>query len=1059
MAQAHSAQIQQDLLASDQESLYREVMQESFNTIFRASPLQLQKSELLAHLKRGQEDWVQDLQSSSNGADQRLVKGGLKKWPEAGTWWNSYRSPVSVPTSDSSSSDDEIASEKEEEENVQWESQRIAKPRAALLGKWESAHRQGKGCKAQHSRLQEGRTSINCADVKKKGLVACSNSQQGVNAEESQNECSVCGKIFGRRSSLNRHFKIHSGDKPFRCSICGKCFLVKTSLVLHKESMHKKRSHSRKKFWECHECGQNFALKAFLMEHKKVHASEKAYPCPVCEKSFTEVRSLIKHLTATHSGEHVFTCPVCGKGFMKEKDLTRHQGKNHGNSNCFLSLDSEKSREEKSSPIKHKRLNHEMPVPETMSCTAYEGNDLVGHAYTCYYCGKSFKQERSFINHQSACMREQQNNEGRSVLKEDGLLTKNQITHVEMKDNTCFDCGKPVCKNSPLASQPKTDEEKNLHVCPECGKSFRDSQCFANHLRSHKKAPSQNVSDWEGLEEKTRPVDQQETQQKESRYQCPSCRRDYSTHYNLRRHQQIHTECRSRRNAHKGKDPAYSWFFLDFQKACGKEPAYQHKCTYCGKAFRTKSTLSRHQQIHIKGKPYKCNICGKAFMYRYTLAHHQEVHLEDQLYQHKCSFCGKAFRTQSALRRHQQLHMEGKPYICNICGKAFAYRYNLTHHREIHIEGQIHKCSFCWKAFRTSYSLNRHKRIHTETRSYQCPTCGKAFGTKYSLCRHQEMHVKENSDSLFGRKETEDNLVKGQASNSSDNVDKQVAVYPQCQGVHKGKNPLAGSGNTGSSDLPNHQSTRVEENAIKQLGGQTFRNVGPVLKDRGRPTKGELRQWTNGSVYAGQGVQMEEHPPRSSENGEISPVHLGDHPIKEPSDWCFLGKLPDVGQQGMTPQKKKCTCPDCGKFFRDKYSLTRHQKIHIPERPHQCPRCEKTFRSSKDLEKHQVTHSDLRPHQCVECGKYFKTKSSLEKHKKIHKGEKPYCCSFCGRRVTTKTILRYHQRIHTGERPYKCTVCDKSYVTRWSLKKHLELHYKTTLPGGPQKANQLDQKC
>ncbi|XP_063152620.1 zinc finger protein 420-like [Candoia aspera] len=1061
MAQARSAQIQQDLLASDQESLYREVMQESYNTIFRASPLQLQKSELLAHLKRGQEDWAQDLQSSSNGAGQRLVKEALKKWPEAGTWWNSYRSPVNVPTSDSSSSDDEIASEKEEEENIQWESQRIAKPRAALLGKWESVHRQGKACKSPHSRLQECHTSINCADVKKKGLVAHRNSQEEINAEEGQHECSVCGKNFGRRSSLNRHVKIHSGDKPFRCSICGKCFLVKTSLVLHKESMHKKRPRSGKKLWECHECGQNFATKAFLMEHQKMHTSEKTYPCPVCENSFMEVGYLVKHLMTAHSGEHVFKCPVCGKGFMKEKDLLRHQGKSHGSSHCFLSLDSENSCKE---TAKHKRLhlNHETPVPETLSYTAYEGNDAAERAHTCCHCGKSFKQERSFINHQSACLREQRGDEG-SILKEDGLLAKNQITQVKMKDDTCFDCGKPVCKTPPLASQPETDEGQNLHTCPECGKSFRDGQCFANHLRSHKKAPPPNVSDREGLEGKTLPVDQQEAQQKESRYQCPSCRRDYSTHYNLRRHQQIHTECRPRRNAQKGKDSTYSWFFFDFPKACGKEPAHQHKCAYCGKAFRTKSTLSRHQQIHIKGKPYKCNICGKAFAYRYTLAHHQEVHLEDQLYQHKCSFCGKAFRTQSALRRHQQLHMDGKPYICNVCGKAFAYRYNLTHHREVHIEGQIHKCSFCWKAFRTSYSLNRHKRIHTETRSYQCPTCRKAFGTKYSLYRHQEMHVKENSDSLFSRKETGDNLVKGQASKSSDSVDKQVAdlVRPPCQGVPRGKNPLEGSGNKGSSDIPRHQSTRGEENAVKQLGSLTFRNVGSVLiKDQDGHTKGQLQQRTKSSVSTGQGVQMEEHPPRPSENGEISlGVHLGDRSMKEPDDWCFLGKLPGVGQQGMIPQKKKCPCPDCGKSFRDNYSLTRHQKIHISERPHQCPSCEKSFRLSKDLEKHQVTHSDLRPHQCVECGKYFKRKSSLDKHKKIHKGEKPYCCSYCGRRVTTNTILRYHQRIHTGERPYKCTVCDKSYVTSWSLKKHLELHYKTNLPGGPQEANQLDQKC
>uniref|UniRef100_A0A670Z9K0 C2H2-type domain-containing protein n=1 Tax=Pseudonaja textilis TaxID=8673 RepID=A0A670Z9K0_PSETE len=312
-------------------------------------------------------------------------------------------------------------------------------------------------------------------------------------------------------------------------------------------------------------CGQNFARKAFLTEHHKMHSSEKTHPCPACEESFAETRNLVKHLMAAHSGDHVFKCPVCGKGFMKEKDLAKHQAKNHGNSLCLPGLGSENSCKEKPSSIKHKRLHLN---PETLPCATYEGNGGVERPLTCGHCGKSYKQEKAFLNHQSVCVRPQPSGEGKAP-KEDGPLTKNQITYVEMKDNTCFDCGKPVCKSSLLASQPKGDQEKRLQVCPECGESFRDSQGF-------------------GLGEKTPPV-------------CRGCRRDYSTHYNLRRHQRIHVECR-------------------------------HKCTFCGK---TKCSLDKHQKTHKGEKPFCCSYCGRRVTTSTILRYHQRTHTGERPY--KCT--------------------------------------------------------------------------------------------------------------------------------------------------------------------------------------------------------------------------------------------------------------------------------------------------------------------------------------------------------------------------------------------------------------------------------------
>ncbi|KFQ39811.1 Zinc finger and SCAN domain-containing protein 22, partial [Mesitornis unicolor] len=56
-------------------------------------------------------------------------------------------------------------------------------------------------------------------------------------------------------------------------------------------------------------------------------------------------------------------------------------------------------------------------------------------------------------------------------------------------------------------------------------------------------------------------------------------------------------------------------------------------------------------------------------------------------------------------------------------------------------------------------------------------------------------------------------------------------------------------------------------------------------------------------------------------------------------------------------------------------------------------------------------------HQCKECGKSFKKKIFLIRHQRIHSGEQPYKCGECGKAFSQNSHVITHQRIHSGERP------------------------------------------
>lgn len=78
----------------------------------------------------------------------------------------------------------------------------------------------------------------------------------------------------------------------------------------------------------CVTCDRTFSKPSLLERHKRVHTGERPFVCHLCPQRFNQRTVLNEHVKA-HQGEKKFTCPYCPFSSVQKTNLRTHIGRLH----------------------------------------------------------------------------------------------------------------------------------------------------------------------------------------------------------------------------------------------------------------------------------------------------------------------------------------------------------------------------------------------------------------------------------------------------------------------------------------------------------------------------------------------------------------------------------------------------------------------------------------------------------------------------------------------------------------------------------------------------------